>query len=182
MLDRALVERYRVLVRWDGPKHHAFNTCSVRLQSFHKAWPHHNAKLFSAAGFFYTGTDLAITSIQNATHSTLNPYVYITICHLITGWDDKTKCFHCGGGLEDWLATDDPWSEHMAWFPNCIYIRYIRRRVVPPTKLYVHVLWCKYILCDNAYGIDYVTINLEKDVSITHSDGTFPYQILITLR
>jgi hypothetical protein len=133
MLEQSLAERYRALVRWDGPKHPAFNTYNARLRSFDKAWPHHNAEEFSAAGFLYACIDLTITPVQkNVTHSTLRPY--ITIFHLITGRDDKNLCFHCGDGIESWLGTDDPWSEHTVWFPKCVYIRYIQRRILPPTK------------------------------------------------
>jgi hypothetical protein len=64
MFKRTLAERYRALVPWDGPKYPAFNTYRARLQSFDKTWPHHNTEAFSAAGFFYTGTDLTITPVQ----------------------------------------------------------------------------------------------------------------------
>jgi len=37
---------------------------------------------------------------------------------------DRTLCFHCGGELKDWLRTDDTWTEHAAWFPLCVYVRY----------------------------------------------------------
>jgi hypothetical protein len=54
MIEDSLAERSRALVRWDGPKHPAFNTYNARLRSFEKGWPnrHNNAELFSAAGFF----------------------------------------------------------------------------------------------------------------------------------
>jgi hypothetical protein len=66
MLQHSLAERYRALVRWDGPKHPAFSTYNERLRSFEKGWPYrpHNAKLFSAAGLFYSGMDLTITLAQ----------------------------------------------------------------------------------------------------------------------
>ena len=58
-------------------------------------------------------------------------YMYThTILHLLTGWDDRTLCFHCGWGLQDWLNTGEPWNEHAAWFPYCVYIQYIRRGVM----------------------------------------------------
>ena len=128
---------HRTLVRWDGPRHPAFNTYSARLRSFDKAWLHDSkptAETLRAAGLFYIGTDLVITTVQSGTPSTLHIYTYINIFQLLTGRDDRTLCFHCGGGLQDWLDTDDPWSEHVAWFSNCVYIRYIRREVVPPIK------------------------------------------------
>jgi hypothetical protein len=33
----------------------------------------------------------------------------INIFHFITGLDDKTLYFHFGGGLKNWLDSDDPW-------------------------------------------------------------------------
>lgn len=42
------------------------------------------------------------------------------------GRGDTTKCFHYGGGLQDWRRTDDPWTEHALWFPYCVYVRYIK--------------------------------------------------------
>ena len=106
VFESTLADRYRALIRWDGPQHPAFNTYSARLKSCEKAWPHHNAEAFSAVGLFYTGTDLVITYAQNGTHSTLHPY--ITVFQLLTRRDDKTICFHCYDGLQDWLGTDDP--------------------------------------------------------------------------
>jgi hypothetical protein len=85
----------------------------------------------SAAGSFYTGTNVINTCVQNGTRSTL--HVYTTIFFLLTGQDNK-KCFHCGGGLRNWLDTDDPWRGHVAWLPNCVYIHYIPRGVVPYIK------------------------------------------------
>jgi hypothetical protein len=66
MLEHSLAERYRALVRWDGPKHPSLSTYDARLRSFDKGWPHrlHNAELFSAAVLFYTGMNLTITLVQ----------------------------------------------------------------------------------------------------------------------
>lgn len=35
-------------------------------------------------------------------------------------------CFHCGNHLVDWQPSDRPFEEHGYWFPNCVYIRYIK--------------------------------------------------------
>ena len=126
MIERKLVDRYRVLVRWDGPRHPAFGTYSARLQSFEETWPHpnHSAEAFSEAGFFYTAIDLRISAANNGTHSILHPH--ISIFHILTGFSDETRCFHCGVGLKGWQPTDDPWRQHGTWFPNCVYISYVR--------------------------------------------------------
>ncbi|XP_061727713.1 baculoviral IAP repeat-containing protein 7-B-like [Cydia pomonella] len=39
---------------------------------------------------------------------------------------DKTKCYHCGGGLSNWIPEDDPWIEHAHWFPKCYYVWSVR--------------------------------------------------------
>ena len=133
VLERTLAGRYRMLVRWDGPRHRAFSTYSARLRSF-ETWPHQNqsAEAFSAAGFFYTGIDLCISAANNGTHSILHSH--ITIFHILTGLNDETRCFLCGGGFRGWKDNDDLMSEHDAWFPNCVYIRYIRQRNMQPSK------------------------------------------------
>uniref|UniRef100_H2ZM65 Uncharacterized protein n=1 Tax=Ciona savignyi TaxID=51511 RepID=H2ZM65_CIOSA len=35
---------------------------------------------------------------------------------------DRTKCFYCNGGLQNWEYNDEPWSEHAKWFPNCEFV------------------------------------------------------------
>ncbi|XP_054853030.1 E3 ubiquitin-protein ligase XIAP [Eublepharis macularius] len=35
---------------------------------------------------------------------------------------DNVLCFHCGGGLRQWRADDDPWEQHAQWFPGCNYL------------------------------------------------------------
>ena len=40
------------------------------------------AEALSAAGFFYTGTDLVSTSVQNGTHSTLHIYNYLSTSYM----------------------------------------------------------------------------------------------------
>jgi len=38
------------------------------------------------------------------------------------GQRDKTKCWYCNGGLQNWEYDDDPWFEHAKWFPQCEYL------------------------------------------------------------
>ncbi|XP_063406295.1 baculoviral IAP repeat-containing protein 3-like [Mytilus trossulus] len=42
---------------------------------------------------------------------------------LFAGYHDYTRCFHCGGGLRNWEAGDDPWVEHARWFPQCGFLK-----------------------------------------------------------
>lgn len=43
------------------------------------------------------------------------------------GWGDRTMCYYCGGGLEEWTESDDPWREHLHYFTLCPYI-YIKKK------------------------------------------------------
>ncbi|XP_062998012.1 E3 ubiquitin-protein ligase XIAP [Elgaria multicarinata webbii] len=38
------------------------------------------------------------------------------------GNGDNVICFHCGGGLQEWKADEDPWEQHAKWFPGCKYL------------------------------------------------------------
>ena len=33
--------------------------------------------------------------------------------------NDEVKCFYCDGSVQCWAVQDDPWLEHMRWFPKC---------------------------------------------------------------
>jgi hypothetical protein len=63
-LESSLTARYPAVAHWNIPKHPCFNTYAARLQSFDCGWPHERPDplLLSAAGVFYTGTDLTPTS------------------------------------------------------------------------------------------------------------------------
>ena len=43
-----------------------------------------------------------------------------------TGTDDRTTCYHCGGGLKNWEPQDDPWVQHAKWFSTCSYVRLVK--------------------------------------------------------
>lgn len=44
--------------------------------------------------------------------------------YLLVG--DHTQCHFCGGALQDWGTTDEPWTMHAKWFPNCHYLTSIK--------------------------------------------------------
>lgn len=80
------------------PRYNKYTHLEVRLQTF-KTWPENltqKGKILAEAGFYYTGIK------------------------------DKVLCFHCGGGLNDWDESDDPWLEHAFWFPNCQYLKIMK--------------------------------------------------------
>jgi hypothetical protein len=42
---------------------------------------------------------------------------------MITGSEDSVFCYNCGGHLSGWIPSDDPWTMHAWWFPNCTYLK-----------------------------------------------------------
>lgn len=77
-----------------GPAYPNFITVEARMRSYAN-WPlsiKQRPDELSEAGFYYTGRG------------------------------DETVCFHCGGGVKDWIETDDPWVEHAFWFSKCTYV------------------------------------------------------------
>jgi len=74
--------------------HPAFRMHYARLESF-KDWPQSSQSPadLAKAGFYYFGVK------------------------------DMVKCFFCNGGLKDWTAGDDPYQDHVRWFPKCQFIR-----------------------------------------------------------
>ena len=72
---------------------------SSRLESFKGKWlPDlpQTAQALSSAGFFYVG------------------------------YSDNVKCFFCNGGLCNWEANDEPWTEHAKWFPDCGFLKQVK--------------------------------------------------------
>lgn len=82
-----------------APSFPDYITIESRLQSY-ETWPkelkRQNPNTLSEAGFFYTGRG------------------------------DQTICFHCGGGLQNWEESDDPWFEHARWFSKCNFINLMK--------------------------------------------------------
>ena len=44
----------------------------------------------------------------------------------LSGYSDNVKCFFCDGGLCNWEADDEPWTEHARWFPNCGFLKQVK--------------------------------------------------------
>jgi hypothetical protein len=75
----------------DPPRHYRYKRVEDRIASF-SAWPvcmRQKPEELASAGFFYSSRN------------------------------DTVICFQCGRGLCEWAATDRPWEEHVAWFPDC---------------------------------------------------------------
>ena len=47
--------------------------------------------------------------------------IYSNIGHL-----DYVRCFFCNGGLCNWEADDEPWTEHARWFPDCGFLKQVK--------------------------------------------------------
>jgi hypothetical protein len=57
----------------------------------------------------------------------LKTSLYDTKIHsFFTGRSDKFICFYCDGGIRFWLHDDNVWTEHSRWFPNCVFVRYVK--------------------------------------------------------
>ncbi|CAG5100992.1 Similar to Diap2: Death-associated inhibitor of apoptosis 2 (Drosophila melanogaster) [Cotesia congregata] len=81
-----------------GPKQLKYATYEGRLRTF-QGWPDNlqqTPDMLSTAGFYYVGSG------------------------------DQVRCFHCDGGLHNWEADDDPWTEHARWFPKCGFVSIVR--------------------------------------------------------
>lgn len=81
-------------INLETPKYSNYAPMQVRISSYHN-WPGYldqTPKMMASAGFFYAG------------------------------FNDYTRCFFCGGGLQSREAGDDPWIEHARWFPKCAYL------------------------------------------------------------
>ncbi|ABQ51959.1 iap-3 [Spodoptera litura granulovirus] len=80
------------------PTHPMYDTVESRLASF-KNWTKTTGpkpEELADAGFYYVGEG------------------------------DKTKCFHCNGGLNHWQDDDVAWEQHAFWFSRCAYVLLIK--------------------------------------------------------
>lgn len=94
-LDIGPDEEMNVNVITDTPVHQNMAIESVRLNTFTN-WPpnlRQRPTELAKAGFFYCGEH------------------------------DNCRCFFCDGGLRNWEPNDDPWIEHVRWFPQCGFVR-----------------------------------------------------------
>ena len=79
----------------EAAHHPAFSTYEARLESFGDWSPNHAQKPsdLAKAGFYYYGIK------------------------------DMVKCFFCNGGLKNWEKDDDPYQDHVRWFPKCQFVK-----------------------------------------------------------
>lgn len=86
--------RYLGIAEITRPKHPTFRSLARRLETF-ATYPKDqtpSAEKLAQAGFRYMGVS------------------------------DRMSCFHCGGGVMNWMTYEEPWEEHARWYPNCGFV------------------------------------------------------------
>ena len=117
---------YNATKIWEGPRYPAYNSRAARLRSYTQ-WPHSlnpSPSSLSTAGFYFLGKRPIIDKFWNNIHFSSITHTHIPVC--LSGEGDLTHCFHSGGILGAWRTTDDPFVEHARWYPNCVFVRYIK--------------------------------------------------------
>ena len=113
---------------WEGPRYPAYNSKAARLRSYTQ-WPHGmnpSPCSLSTAGFYFLGKRHVIEKkFWNNVHFSSITHTQTPTLSL-SGEGDLTCCFHCGGILGAWRNIDDPFVEHARWYPNCVFVRYIK--------------------------------------------------------
>jgi hypothetical protein len=107
----------------DKAYHPAYTLYQTRLESF-KEWPATLSQQpadLAKAGFYYFGIK------------------------------DMVKCFFCNGGLKNWDHNDDPFQDHVRWFPKCQFIRQLMGAT------YVEQIREKFKNMDSGFTNDYGT-------------------------
>jgi hypothetical protein len=44
---------------------------------------------------------------------------------IYTGEGDVVRCFGCNIRVSQWEKTDNPWTEHLKWSPDCVFLKMI---------------------------------------------------------
>uniref|UniRef100_A0A182W1L6 RING-type domain-containing protein n=1 Tax=Anopheles minimus TaxID=112268 RepID=A0A182W1L6_9DIPT len=74
----------------------------------------------------YASLDARIRSFRNWSYSHVqDPKRLSEAGFYYAGAEDEVRCFHCDGGLRDWLVTDDPWHEHARCFAGCNFLQLV---------------------------------------------------------
>ena len=56
----------------------------------------------------------------------IRTYVNLILFSLTTGLGDKTICFNCRVGFQDWMSADNVWEEHATWSSYFVYVTFIK--------------------------------------------------------
>jgi len=82
----------------DPPAHIKYSTLESRLATY-EDWPvamKQKPAELAEAGFYYMGKG------------------------------DQVVCFHCNGGLKNWVEEDVPWEQHARWYSKCSFLRTVK--------------------------------------------------------
>ena len=110
---------------WEGPRYPAYNSRAARLRSYTE-WPHGlnpSPSSLSTAGFYFIGKRLNyFLHLYNVLvlHRHINPRLFdfqVTAIWLAV---------FTAGVLGECRTTDDEFIEHARWYPNCVFVRYIK--------------------------------------------------------
>jgi len=116
-----------------NPRYLDYNSLIERVRSFENVdWPEHNPSpvAMAEAGFFYNSKYNSCLIFIKLYLFYIKLYrIFISLSlslSIVTGWDNITTCFNCGGQLEEWVPSDEPWQEHAFCFPFCAFVRYVK--------------------------------------------------------
>jgi hypothetical protein len=81
------------------------------------------------------------------------------------GIKDMVKCFFCNGGLKNWDYNDDPFTDHVRWFPTCQFIR----QLMGPE--FVEKVREKFKNAESGFGDEETKLNMEPSTSSSSSSS-----------
>ena len=90
------------------------------LRDFHYYWVRYSGLLL----YMIKGWGPQIISLYQVI--LLNLIFINSFTYSWTGYLDNVKCFFCDGGLCNWEADDEPWTEHARWFPDCGFLKQVK--------------------------------------------------------
>lgn len=74
----------------------------------------------------YASLDTRIRSFENWNYGHIqDPKRLSEAGFYYGGVEDEVRCFHCDGGLRNWLVIDDPWHEHARCFAGCNFLQLV---------------------------------------------------------
>ena len=96
------------------------------------------------------------------------PHMLAEAGFFYTGRGDQVICYHCGGCVNQWMKSDDPWIEHMKFFPSCNYIS-----IIQPKHLYDHSIKEDRSLINNqSQSINKKLNHDSHDIRMTHNESS----------
>ena len=121
-----------------------YKTPSNKPQSLAIPWP---SRITSKNAKFpyYSELSARIKSFANSIFR--NPEIFAKAGFFYIGRGDRVKCFHCGGGLNEWLPSDTPIQEHIRWYSNCYFVRRMLRFLTPSDFIKIYREECGYGGC-----------------------------------